>query len=129
MVSVQEKRLLVVGGNDWESETIVQIVKCLGYEGRSTWSAKDALAYLTADRFSLVIVDDHILDMYVGEFIDRALRLPNCPTIALMKTKKTRPIRYDRSRGKCRVFDKDRLDKLFEVLQTQMPEFNGSQIS
>jgi len=105
------KRLLVVSDNDTESTAIVHMVKYLGYEGHSTWSGRDALTSLAADQFDLVLVDECVSDIYVGDFIERELQLPNCPAIGLIQTTEGMPIKYDRSFGKCRAFAKNRLDK------------------
>lgn len=123
MVSNQ-RRLLIVDNNEQESRTLVQLLESLGQEASATWSGRDALGYLATDRFDLLLVDQHVADMYVGEFIERALRLPNHPRVAIMKgSGKCKPIKYDKSLGECKFLDKGQSDQMYQTLRTEFPEF------
>jgi len=126
MVSNQ-RRFLIVDNNEQESGALMQLLESLGQEALATWSGRDALGYLATDRFDLLLVDQHVADMYVGEFIERVLRLPNHPRVAIMKKGgKCKPIKYDKSLGECQFLDRGQSDQIYQILRTEFPDIcNG----
>jgi CheY-like chemotaxis protein len=118
----QRRRFLVVDNNEQESRALVQVLESLGHKASATWSGKDALDYLASDRFDLLLVDEYVADMYVGEFIKRVHRLPNHPRVAVLKRdKRFRSIKCDKSLEECQFFDKE-LDQLYQTLRTEFAE-------
>ena len=96
MASNQKRRFLIVDNNERESSALVKLLESLGHEASATWSGRDALDYLQSARFDLLLVDRHVADMYVGEFIRRVLQLPNHPRVAMTKgSRKLNPIKAD----------------------------------
>jgi DNA-binding NtrC family response regulator len=120
----QKRRFLIVDNNEQESDALVQLFESLGQEASATWSGRDALDYLALDRFDLLLVDQYVADMYVGEFIEQVLRLANHPPVAIMKGNgKCKPIKYDKSLGECHFLDKRRSDQMYQTLRTEFPDF------
>jgi CheY-like chemotaxis protein len=94
----ERRRFLIVDNNERESGALVQLLESLGHEASATWSGTDALDYLQSARFDLLLVDQHVADMYVGELIKRVLKMPNHPRVAIMKgSRELSPIEYDKS--------------------------------
>jgi CheY-like chemotaxis protein len=109
-------RLLIVDNDEQESAAFAHLVKALGHEVVCTWSGRDALVHLASGRFNLLWVDDYVADMYVGEFIERVLRLPKHPQIVIMTGRKMQPIKYRKSLGQCQVIDKTQVSHLLQTL-------------
>jgi hypothetical protein len=102
----------------------------LGHEACATWSGRDALNFLGSDRFDLLLVDQYVADMYVGSFIERVLRLPNHPRLAILKrTGKVKPIKCDKSLGECEVLEKAQPDQMYQTLRTQFPEVSDDPVN
>ena len=89
----ESKRVLIVNNDERESAAFAELIESLGHVVISTWSGREALAYLAADRFDFLWVDHQVADMYVGEFIECVFRLPNRPEIVVMKNSKLQPIK------------------------------------
>jgi len=119
----RKTRLLIVDNDERESGKLVHLFEALGQEASATWSGRDALDHLASQRFDLLLVDQFVADMYVGDLIERAIRLPNCPHVAIMKTGgKSKTIRYDKSLGECRVFEKGQSDQMPQALRAAFPD-------
>jgi CheY-like chemotaxis protein len=123
MATNHRRRFLILDDNEQESGAIVQVLKSLGHEASATWSGQDALDHLASDRFDLLLVDQDIADMCVGQFLERVLRLPNHPRIAILKRSRTlKPSKYDKSLGECQFLDKGQPDQLRQILRTELFE-------
>lgn len=116
---IQRRRLLIVNNDERESTMLMNLAKSMGYEAISTWSGRDALWTLSADQFDLLLVDHYLADMYVGDFINRVHLSPSRPSIILMTNRMGTPVKYDKSLGKCRAFEKDGFGKLVQELRTE----------
>ena len=111
----QRRRFLVVHNNEQESGAIVTLFESLGQKVSATWSGREALDCLAADRFDLLLVDEYVADMYVGDFIERVLRMANRPRVVIMDTSgRFKTIRYDKSLGECHILDKGNRDEMSE---------------
>jgi DNA-binding NtrC family response regulator len=116
-------RLLIVDGNEQESRELVHLFESLGQEASATWSGRDALGQLVSKRFDFLLVDQLVADMYVGDFIERVLRIANHPRVAVMKSGgKCKSIKYDKSLGECRVFEKGKSDQMPQALRAAFPD-------
>jgi len=117
----QPKRLLIVDNNEQESGTFGELAQVLGYSVTCTWSGREALAYLAASRFDLLLLDQYVADMYVGDFMERVLRLPDRPRIVVMKTSNWKPIKYAKSLGPCELVEKAHVNSIVETLKKCAP--------
>jgi CheY-like chemotaxis protein len=123
-MATQRRRFLVVHNNERESGAIVSLFESLGQKVSATWSGRDALDCLAAERFDLLLVDGYVADMYVGDLIERVLRMANHPRVAIMKTGgKSKTIRYDKSLGECRFVEKGQSDQMPQALRAAFPDF------
>lgn len=123
-MSNQKTRLLVVDGNEQESSELVHLFEALGQEASATWSGRDALGQLELKRFDLLLVGHFVADMYVGDLIERVLRLPNHPRVAIMRSGgKCKSIKYDKSLGECRFLEKGQSDQVPQALLVAFPDF------
>ena len=119
----QKTRLLIVDGNEQESSELVHLFEALGQEASATWSGRHALDHLASQRFDLLLVDQFVADMYVGDLIQRVLRMANCPRVAIMKSGgKCKSIKYDKSLGECQVFEKEQFDRMPQALRAAFPD-------
>ena len=119
----QKTRLLIVDGNEQESSELVHLFEALGQEASATWSGRHALDHLASQRFDLLLVDQFVADMYVGDLIERVLRMPNRPRVAIMKSgEKRKSIEYDKSLGECRFFEKGQSDQMPQMLRAAFPD-------
>ena len=119
----QKTRLLIVDGNEQESSELVHLFEALGQEASATWSGRHALDHLASQRFDLLLVDQFVADMYVGDLIERVLRMANHPRVAIMKTGgKSKTIRYDKSLGECRFVEKGQSDQMPQMLRAAFPD-------
>lgn len=57
-----------------------------GYETTSTWSGIEALNLLKTVTFDLLVVDDYLSDLYIGQFLQKLSNVPVCPRIFVMRT-------------------------------------------
>lgn len=112
----ESKRVLIVNNDERESAAFAELIESLGHVVISTWSGREALAYLAADRFDFLWVDQHVADMYVGEFIECVLCLPNRSEIVVMKNSKLRRIKYSKSLGQCRTIEREQVNRLLQTL-------------
>ena len=75
-----------------------------------------------------MLVDQHVADMYVGDFIERAFRSPQNPSVALMKNRMCDFVEYSKSLGRCRAFEKKDFGRLVQTLRADVLA-NGSQVN
>ena len=112
-----KKRILIVDNDDQESGALCDFLKGAGFEASTTWSGVHALENLELNHFDILIVDDHIADLYVGEFIRVVCSLPSHPSVVVMQTWQARTdIRWGRSLGACSFVDKHRPKQILEAI-------------
>jgi len=122
-VSNQKTPLLIVDNDEQESSELVHQFEALGQEASATWSGRDALSQLASKRFDLLLVDQFVADMHVGDLIERVLRMANHPRVAIMKSGgKCKSIKYDKSLGECRIFEKEQSDRMPQALRAAFPD-------
>ena len=66
--------ILIIENDDRALSTLEELVRSEGFALRSTWSGREALAFIQSQPFILVLVGDHLPDIYYGEFIKLASR-------------------------------------------------------
>lgn len=88
VVRVDEKtprRILLVQNDDAERATSDARLKLLGHESATTWSGSEALNLLKLKKFDVLLVEDYLADMYIGDFLDRVSALNPAPRIWVMQ--------------------------------------------
>jgi len=127
---VSRRRTLIVNNNQQESDALVQLFDSFGHEASAMWSGRDALDYLATNRIDLLLVDQFLAEMYVGDFIERVLRLPNHPRVAITKGGgNSKSIKYDKSLGECQVLEKEQPDQMYQTLLTAFSELGDGQVN
>ena len=123
MMRNQRRRFLIVDNDEQESNVLVHLFKSLGQEASATWSGRNALDYLASNQLDILMVDQYVADMYVGDLIERVFRLPNHPRVVIMRSGgKCKPIKYDKSPGGCRFFEKGQWGKIDHALLAAFPD-------
>ena len=121
MIPNQRKRVLVVDNDDRDRRKLGHLFEFLGHEALATWSGTDALRDLKSQPFDFVFVDQFVADMYVGNFIERVLRLRRHPQVVIMyKPGQFRRVKYNKLLGQCLFLEKGKSD-IFA--QTAFPAF------
>lgn len=85
-------KVLVVDNNPQILTAIGQELEGLGYNPVMTWSGVEALRLLQSRSFGSLLVADYLPDMYVGDFLERVVRLPVVPRIWIMQDKPAREL-------------------------------------
>lgn len=80
--------VLIVENDDRVLDTLEALVRGEGFDLRTTWSGREALALLQSHPFDMVLVDVHLPDIYYGEF----LRLASRHTHSLIVMQSGRPL-------------------------------------
>ena len=112
------RRILIVDKDEEESNALCDFLKRAGYVTWATWSGVLALEHLELSHFDIVLVDDYVGDMYVGELIRAVCSLPSHPSIVVMQTWQARTdIRWDRL-GACSFVDKRQPIQILEAIGT-----------
>jgi CheY-like chemotaxis protein len=86
------QQVLVVDNNQHVLATLGRELEDLGYNPVTTWSGVEALRLLQSRSFGCLLVADYLPDMYVGDFLERVLRLSAVPRIWIMQDKPAREL-------------------------------------
>jgi len=81
----QNKKVLVVEGNDTMAEAFQSRLQDAGFDTRTTWSGHEALALLQASEFDVLLLDSYLPDLHAADFLKRLSRLPLQPWVVVMK--------------------------------------------
>jgi len=100
-------QVLVVHNNKHEAAQFQQLLEHEGCAAESTWSGLDALDLLRKGRFDVLLTDSYVPDLYVGELIERASRLPLPPRILVLRDLRIPPdLDHYQAAGLCEILDK-----------------------
>ena len=66
--------VLIIENDERLLGSLEALAKGEGFDIRTTWSGHEALALLQSHHFDLVLVDNHLPDIYCGEFLKKASR-------------------------------------------------------
>ena len=81
----ERKRILIVDNSDKELGTLRGILGRAGCDTVGTWSGMEALNLLQSKDFDVLLVDEYLADLYVGDFLKRVSRLPIRPRVVVMR--------------------------------------------
>jgi CheY-like chemotaxis protein len=107
-----KSQILVVDNDDQERAELADKLKMLGHNSAETWSGSEALRLLKSKRFDVLLVEDYLADMYIGDFLERVSALNDAPKIWVMRAM---PVEYTSTFGSRSypVVAKKHLEKLF----------------
>lgn len=116
-------KLLIVDNADHVSSVLEELFSAEGFDTHSTWSGREALALIQSRPFDVLLVSDHLPDLYYGEFLKQASRQAAQPYIIVLHTGK--PLSGDLGRyrrlGAAAVVDKTDPEQIRQVLKAQFP--------
>jgi CheY-like chemotaxis protein len=111
--------ILIVENDEGVLPSLEAVVKSEGFDTRTTWSGREALALIQSQPFDLVLVDSHLPDIYCGEF----LRLASHHTRSIVVMQAGRPqtgsLRRNKSLGAAAVINRDDPRQLRQLLATR----------
>jgi len=77
-------KLLIVECDDHTNGRFQEMFAARGFDTFGTWSGHEALKLLESAEFNIVLVDNYLPDLYVGDFLERLSRVPVQPIIVVM---------------------------------------------
>jgi CheY-like chemotaxis protein len=86
MHSQAQNRVLVVDNDEDSLSRLGSALTEAGCQVRTTWSGIEALELLETNAFDVVLVDDYVPDLYIGDFLARITELrAHQPRVILMQ--------------------------------------------
>jgi CheY-like chemotaxis protein len=79
------KHCLIVDNSEERSGILARMFEADGHRATTTWSGLEALRLLRSPGVDVVLVRTYVADLYVGEFLGRAKRLPSPPDVIVMQ--------------------------------------------
>ena len=124
----RRKQILVVDNNDDARAALDEETKQLGHDSVATWSGIEALGLLASRGFDVLLVDNYLPDMYIGDFLERVSRFPVRPKVWVMQAKPAQDMCTYGSRCYS-VVEKKQVAQIFERFGTGfndgIPESSG----
>jgi CheY-like chemotaxis protein len=110
------QRVLIVENDDGMLQSLEELVRSEGFDIRTTWSGREALALIQSQPFDLVLVDSHLPDIYYGEFLRLASRHNH--SLVVMQAGRPLPgsLRRHKTLGATAVIDKGDARQLRQLL-------------
>jgi CheY-like chemotaxis protein len=100
-------RVLLVVNDDCVLRSLEDLIRGEGFDLRATWSGREALALIQSQPFDLVLVDDHLPDIYYGEFLRLAARHHHSLVVMQSGQPLSGSLRRHRALGAAGVVDRD----------------------
>lgn len=102
-----QKRVLIVDNEDSVRIAFEAHLTEAGCHARTTWSWMEALSLLKSSPFDVLLVDDYLADLHIGEFLKQVSRLRVRPRVLVMQAKPAqRDIRFHGAAGTWPLVDK-----------------------
>ena len=113
--------VLIVENDETVLDTLESLARSEGFDPRTTWSGREALALLQSQPFDLVLVDSHLPDIYYGEFLKLASR--HTRSLVVMQSGRPMPssLRRHKMLGASDVVDKHDPKQLRHLLTSRHP--------
>ena len=112
-----QKRVLVVDNEDTLRLAFELQLGEAGCHAITTWSGLEALGLLKASPFDVLLVDDYLPDLHVGEFLKQVSRLASPPRVLVMQAKPTqRDIRFHGATGTWPLVDKTQISQVIHAI-------------
>ncbi len=74
----------LVDSEDGSLSDLLALLSQAGYAVAGMWSGLEALALLRTRKFDVLLIDDYLLDLYIGDFLERLSHLSIRPQVMLM---------------------------------------------
>ena len=113
------KNILIVENDERVLSALEALVSAEGFGIRTTWSGREALALIQSQPFDLVLVDDHLPDIYCGEFVKMASRHSGSIVVMHAGRPLQTSLRRYKTLGATAVVDKGDTRQLRQLLAAQ----------
>ena len=111
--------MLIVDNDDDVLCALDKVWREAGYETVTTWSGIEALRLIRSSNFNVLLVDDYVADMHVGEFLKRASQSLGRTGIFVMQTMPTANcIHFDGSVGPWPLVDKTNMTEVIRAVHS-----------
>lgn len=116
-----EPTILVVHNEEREaSELQALLERNIGCKTSATWSGLEALKLLEAGHFDVLVTDDYVPDLFVGDLIERAAALPlPLQVLVLGEHPALDAIGRCQSLGLCTILDKQRPRAILQAISAR----------
>ncbi len=85
MAGTDRKRILVIDDDEHVLITLQALLENQGYDTTTAWSGQEALESLLLKPFDLVLVDDYLPDLLIGEILRQIRRVEIPPPVIVMQ--------------------------------------------
>jgi CheY-like chemotaxis protein len=117
MMPLAPKRVLVVDNEDSVRAALELQLGEAGWHALTTWSGLEALGILKSIPFDVLLVDDYLPDLHIGEFLKQVSRLRVPPRVLVMQAKPTqRDLRFRGAAGAWPLVDKTQIAQVIEAI-------------
>lgn len=111
------KRILVVDNEDAFRTALERQLGEAGWHALTTWSGLEALGTLKSIPCDVLLVDDYLPDLHIGEFLRQVSRLRIPPRVLVMQAKPTqRDLRFRGVAGTWPLVDKTQIAQVIEAI-------------
>ena len=110
------QQVLIVENDDHALHSLEALVRSEGFDIRTTWSGREALALIQSQPFDLVLVDSHLPDIYYGEFLRQASRHNHFLVVMQAGRPEASSLRRHKILGAAAVVDKSDARQLRQLL-------------
>jgi CheY-like chemotaxis protein len=115
----RKKRILILDNDECIVATFKKVLERAGFDTGITSRGHEALGFLGSRKFDVLLVDDDLPDLHLGDFLHRLGRLPIQPGIIVMQASMPTPmeLRHYISLGAFAVVPKHHLAEVYKAVQ------------
>jgi CheY-like chemotaxis protein len=112
--------VLVIHNEDHEAAELQALLeRGTGCKTLVTWSGTEALKLLRTNHFDVLVTDDYVPDIYVGDLIERASVLPAPPQVLVLgEDSTTAAVGQYQNLGMCTIVDRRRPRAILQAITT-----------
>lgn len=116
-MTLVKNRVLIVDNEDGVRMALEARLQEAGCCPTATWSGVEALSLLKSSPFDVLLVDDYLAHLYVGEFLKQVSELPVQPRVLVMQANPTKKgIRFRGTAQVWPIVDKTEIAEVVEVV-------------
>ena len=76
--------VLIVDNDDHVLWQFRELLESAGFHTKTTWSGREALAFLETGEFDTLLVDDYLADLHSHDFLERVSHISPQPWVVVM---------------------------------------------
>ncbi|HTX14863.1 MAG TPA: hypothetical protein VMD77_06180 [Candidatus Baltobacteraceae bacterium] len=109
--------VLLIHNEDQEASELQSLLeRNIGCKTTVTWSGSEALRLLRGRHFDVVITNDYVADIYLGDLIERASALASPPQVLVLGDEPTPGTISRQNLGKCTFVEKHRPRAILQAI-------------